>query len=125
MKHQLWIATATVLMLSNPGHRSLRPIRFRARGRLTRPAQVFIFKASGDRFGGIACGPCDRAASVFRVEDGRMDGERLSFVVSYGADGPRFKELGAYRDRVAGTIVNGRLSLTRATRRPCRACIDA
>jgi hypothetical protein len=76
------------------------------------PAQIFIFKASGDRFGGIACGPCDRAASVFRVEDGRMDGDRISFVVSYGAGGPRFKELGAYRDRVAGTIVNGRLSLT-------------
>ena len=34
--------------------------------------QTFVFKASGDRFGGIACGPCDRAASVFRVEDGRI-----------------------------------------------------
>lgn len=66
------------------------------------PAQIFIFKASGDRFAGIACGPCDRAASVFRVEDGRVDGDRLSFVVSYG---------GGRRDRVAGTIMNGRLSL--------------
>jgi hypothetical protein len=76
------------------------------------PVQVFIFKASGDRFADIACGPCDRAASVFRVEDGRMDGERLSFVVSYGAGGPRFKELESYRDRVTGSIVNRRLSLT-------------
>jgi hypothetical protein len=76
------------------------------------PARVFIFKASGDRFGGIACGPCDRPASVFRVEDGRVDGDRISFVVSYVSDGPRFKELGAYRDRVAGSIVDGRLSLT-------------
>jgi hypothetical protein len=76
------------------------------------PAQIFIFKASGDRFAGVACGPCDRAASVFRIEDGRMDGDRVSFVVSYGAGGPRFKELGSYRDRVAGSIVNGRLSLT-------------
>jgi hypothetical protein len=75
-------------------------------------AQVFIFKASGDRFAGIACGPCDRAASVFRVEDGRIDGARLSFVVSYGAGGPRSRELGPYRDRVTGSIVNGRLSLT-------------
>jgi hypothetical protein len=73
---------------------------------------MFIFKASGDRFGGIACGPCDRAASVFRIEDGRMDGDRISFVVSYGAGGPRSKELGSYRDRVSGSIVNGRLALT-------------
>jgi hypothetical protein len=66
------------------------------------PVQMFIFKASGDRFAGIACGPCDRAASVFRVEDGRIDGDRISFVVSHSAG----------RDRVTGSIVNGRLSLT-------------
>jgi len=66
------------------------------------PAQTFIFKASGDRFAGIACGPCDRAASVFRVEDGRMDGDRISFVVIYGS----------YRDRVSGSFANGGLSLT-------------
>jgi hypothetical protein len=75
-------------------------------------AQVFIFKASGDRFAGITCGPCDRAASVFRIEDGRLEGDRISFAVSYDGAGPRFKELGAYRDRVTGSIVDGRLSLT-------------
>jgi hypothetical protein len=60
------------------------------------PVQMFIFKASGDRFAGIACGPCDRAASVFRVEEGRMNGDAISFVVSYTPGGPR---------RFAGSIV--------------------
>src|SRR5437016_430177 len=72
--------------------------------------QTFIFKASGDRFAGIACGPCDRPASVFRVEDGRLhDADRLSFFVSYDTAGPRFKEIGKYRDRVEGSFANGQL----------------
>jgi hypothetical protein len=75
--------------------------------------QVFVFKASGDRFGGIACGPCDRADSVFRVEDGRiLDGSSISFFVSYDTAGPRFKEFGRYRDRVVGSLVDGQLSLS-------------
>jgi hypothetical protein len=78
--------------------------------------QTFIFKASGERFAGIACGPCDKAASVLRVEDGRMlDADRVSFVVSYDTAGPRFKELGPYRDRFEGSLVNGRLSLSAKT----------
>jgi len=75
--------------------------------------QTFVFKASGDRFGGITCAPCDRADSVYRVEDGRiLDGTRVSFVVTYDVAGPRFKELGKYRDRVTGSVVNGQLSLS-------------
>lgn len=75
--------------------------------------QIFVFKASGDRFSGIACGPCDRAESVFRVEDGRiLDGSNISFFVSYDTAGPRFEEFGRYRDRVMGTLVDGQLSLS-------------
>jgi hypothetical protein len=75
--------------------------------------QTFIFKASGERFAGIACGPCDKAASVFRVEEGLMlDDDRVSFYVSYDTAGPRFKELGPYRDRYEGSLANGRLSLS-------------
>jgi hypothetical protein len=76
-------------------------------------AQTFVFKASGDRFGGIACGPCDKASSIFRVEDGRiLDGDHISFFVSYDTSGPRFKEFGKYRDRLAGAFVDGQLSLS-------------
>ncbi len=75
--------------------------------------QTFVFKASGDRFGGIACGPCDTAASVFRVEDGRiLDASHVSFFVSYDTAGPRFKEFGRYRDRVVGSLADGQLSLS-------------
>jgi hypothetical protein len=74
--------------------------------------QTFVFKANGDRFAGIACGPCDKPGSVFRVQDGRMDGDRVSFVVSYDTDGPRFKEWGRYRERFAGSFAQGQLSLT-------------
>src|SRR5262245_25834047 len=75
--------------------------------------QTFVFKVSGERFAGIACGPCDRAASVYRIEEGRMlDADRVSFFVSYDTAGPRFKELGPYRDRFEGSLANGRLSLS-------------
>jgi hypothetical protein len=75
--------------------------------------QTFVFKASGDQFGGIACGPCDKFASVFRVEDGRiMDADHVSFFVSYDTAGPRFKEFGKYRDRLVGSVVDGQLSLS-------------
>lgn len=78
--------------------------------------QTFIFKASGERFAGITCGPCDKAASVLRVEAGRMlDGGRVSFVVSYDTAGPRFNELGPYRDRFEGSFANGRLLLSAQT----------
>jgi len=75
--------------------------------------QTFIFKASGERFAGIACGPCDRAASVFRIDDGRiLDADRVIFFVTYDTGGPRFKELGKYRERFEGSIRDGQLSLT-------------
>ena len=74
---------------------------------------TFIFKASGEQFAGIACGPCDRPATVFRVQDGRqLDADRVTFVVTYDTGGPRFKELGQYRERFEGSIRGGQLSLT-------------
>src|SRR5438093_7672575 len=75
--------------------------------------RTFVFKSSGDRFAGIACGPCDTPATVFRVEEGRMlDGDRLTFFVSHDTDGPRVKVRGRYRDRFVGSFVEGQLSLT-------------
>jgi len=75
--------------------------------------RIFIFKASAERFAGVACGPCDRPSSVFRIDDGRMlDANRIAFFVTYDVGGPRFKELGAYRERFEGSIRAGQLSLT-------------
>ncbi len=74
--------------------------------------QTFVLKASGDRFGGIVCGPCDSPASLFRIEEGRiLDADRLSFVVAYDVGGPRFAEHGAYREHVTGTFAGAQLRL--------------
>ena len=75
--------------------------------------RTFIFKASGARFAGVACGPCDSPSSVFRIDDGRMlDDNRVTFFVTYDTGGPRFKELGAYREEFEGSIRDAQLSLT-------------
>lgn len=107
-----YLASATVLIaLASP---ALAADRISGTWTTGGPSpQTFVFKASGDRFAGIACGPCDRPASVFRVEDGRiLDGERVSFLVLYDTDGPRFKEFGKYRDRFEGSFRDGQLSLS-------------
>jgi hypothetical protein len=48
--------------------------------------RVYVFKASGDRLTGIVCGPCDKPASVFRIEDGRISSEdRATFFIRNSA----------------------------------------
>lgn len=65
-------------------------------------ARTYVFKAHGDRFAGIMCGPCDDPASVFRIEDGRIvDAERIAFTIAYGSR----------RDQIAGTRAANQLTL--------------
>src|SRR5687768_15582866 len=35
--------------------------------------RTFTFQASGERFAGIVCGPCNGPTSVFRIDDGILD----------------------------------------------------
>ena len=74
--------------------------------------QTFVFKASGEAFGGVVCGPCDDPASVFRIEGGRMiDADHVMFSIAYDVGGPRFKESGPYREQVTGTLGAAQLTL--------------
>jgi hypothetical protein len=70
-----------------------------------RAVQTFVFKTqSDDRFGGIVCGPCDDPSAVFRIEDGRMNGDsQITFFIAYDVGGPLFQKFGAYRDQVTAT----------------------
>jgi hypothetical protein len=74
--------------------------------------QTFVFKAAGDAFGGVVCGPCDDPASVFRVENGRfVDDDHLTFSVAH--------DRGPVKDRgpqlMTGTLSGNQLTLeTRA-----------
>ena len=66
-------------------------------------AQTYIFKVSGDRISGIVCGPCNDAAAVFRIEDGRILGaDRASFVIRRAAG----------RERVEASLARNQLTLS-------------
>jgi hypothetical protein len=74
--------------------------------------RTFVFKVQGDRFYGIVCGPCDDPATVFRIEDGRSaDAEHVAFFIRYDVGGPRFKEIGPYRDQVTATLAANQWTL--------------
>lgn len=69
-----------------------------------RSERIYIFKASGDRFTGIVCGPCDDPASVFRIEDGQIFGaDKAAFSIRYDA---------ARRDRVDASIARNQMTLS-------------
>lgn len=75
--------------------------------------RVYVFKVSGDRLTGIVCGPCDDPARVFRIEDGRLEGEnRAAFFIRYGAGGPASGGNGAYRERVDASIARNAIRLS-------------
>lgn len=66
-------------------------------------ARVYIFKVSGDRVSGITCGPCDDAATVFRIEDGRILGaDHASFFIRRGVS----------RERVEASLSRNQLQLS-------------
>jgi hypothetical protein len=67
-------------------------------------ARIYVFKAVGDTFNGIVCGPCDNFASVHRIEDGRVVGaDRASFFIR--RDGGR-------RERVEATLAQNLMTLS-------------
>jgi len=59
-------------------------------------ARVYVFKVSGDRITGIVCGPCNDAASVFRIEDGRLLGNDRATFFSHRASGGTDGRMVAY-----------------------------
>jgi hypothetical protein len=74
--------------------------------------RVYIFKVSGDRLTGITCGPCDDPASVFRIEDGRMQGEeRATFFVRRPAG----------RERVEASLARDAMTLSARPEADARA----
>jgi hypothetical protein len=75
-------------------------------------AQTYVFKAKGDRFTGVVCGPCDDPAAVFRIEDGKiLDADRMTFSINYDVGGPQFKKYGPYRDEVTATRAGGQWAI--------------
>ncbi len=66
-------------------------------------ARVFVFKVSEDRLTGIMCGPCDDPASVFRIEDGRLQGaDRATFFIRHDS----------YRERVDAALARNVMKLS-------------
>ena len=37
----------------------------------------------GDKVWGVICGPCDKPAGVFLIEDGVLDGDAISFFIHH------------------------------------------
>jgi len=71
-------------------------------------ARVYVFKVSGDRITGIVCGPCNDAASVFRIEDGRLLGnDRATFFIRHEAGGN-----GSRRERVEAALSRNLMTLS-------------
>jgi hypothetical protein len=74
--------------------------------------KTYVFKVQGDRFTGIACGPCDDPAAVFRIEDGKiLDADHMTFTIDYDVGGPQFKKYGPYRAQVTATRSGQQLAI--------------
>ena len=73
---------------------------------------TYVFKARGDRFTGIVCGPCDDPSAVFRIEEGRiLEGGRLTFSIRYDVGGPEFRQYGPYRAEATATRERNQLTV--------------
>jgi hypothetical protein len=56
--------------------------RWVAAGRVAQ--QNFTLKLrDGDKVWGVICGPCDKSAGVFLIEDGSLDGDAISFFIHH------------------------------------------
>ncbi len=76
-------------------------------------ARVYVFKVSGDRITGIVCGPCNDAAHVLRIEDGRLLGEdRATFFIRHNAGAPASRGNGSYRERVDASLSRNGMTLS-------------
>jgi hypothetical protein len=56
--------------------------RWVAAGRLAQQ-NVTLKLRDGDRVWGVICGPCDKPAGVFLIEDGALDGVAISFFIHH------------------------------------------
>jgi hypothetical protein len=72
---------ATVKSVAAP-----RPSRLEGRwvaaGRIAQQNATLKLR-DGDRVWGVICGPCDKPAGVFLVEDGALDGDAISFFIHH------------------------------------------
>jgi hypothetical protein len=76
-------------------------------------ARVYVFKVTGDRITGIACGPCNDPAGVFRIEDGRLLGEdRATFFIRVEAGPAGFRSNGNHRERVEASLSRNVMTLS-------------
>jgi hypothetical protein len=65
--------------------------------------RVYVFKVVEDRLTGIACGPCDDPASVFKIDDGRIvDAGHATFFIGYDT----------YRERVDASLARNVMKLS-------------
>ena len=56
--------------------------RWVAAGRVAQQ-NVTLKLRDGDKVWGVICGPCDKPAGVFLVEDGALDGDAISFFIHH------------------------------------------
>ena len=67
-------------------------------------AQIVSLKVLDGTLVGLICGPCDTPWVMAPIEDGKVEGERVTIYTVHEDGGGMFEKLGPYRNELAGTV---------------------
>ena len=67
-------------------------------------AQIASLKVLDGTLVGLICGPCDAPWVMAPIEDGKIEGERITIYTVHEDGGGRFEKLGPYRNQLVGTV---------------------
>jgi len=67
-------------------------------------AQIAMLKVLDGKLVGLICGPCDAPWVMAPIEDGTIEGERVTIYTVHEDGGGMFEKLGPYRNALAGTV---------------------
>jgi hypothetical protein len=74
-------------------------------------AQIAMLKVLDGKLVGLICGPCDAPWVMAPIEDGTIEGERVTIYTVHEDGGGVFEKIGPYRNRLVGTLSKHQLRI--------------